>query len=69
MPRVANKIHRRSGGNATPQKNSPIKCVGHPKHDDDAKRVTDKISGFPSTMTWERKRPAWRPAKRFRTVR
>ncbi|KAJ6145289.1 hypothetical protein N7470_009184 [Penicillium chermesinum] len=31
MPRVANKIHRRSGGNSTPHKNSPIKI---PLNDD-----------------------------------
>lgn len=30
---------------------------------------TDEAAESPSTMIWERKRPAWRPVKHFRTAR
>ncbi|KXG47597.1 Condensin complex subunit 2/barren [Penicillium griseofulvum] len=36
MPRVANKVHRRSNGNSTPHKNSPVKI---PLNDDEGEKA------------------------------
>lgn len=48
----------------THQVRSPVSLL-----ESGVKRFTDKASGSPSTMTWERKRPEWRPVKRCKTAR